>query len=113
MAEMSLAVADVKLWAATIISALERSGIATVPLIQPYYHTAIGNIFDLTKDAEWGVGDVVDDIADLRSEIASYTANEGMVLWHALEHLQGVLGLLVHAAEATGTVAFLDNGGEA
>ncbi|MPT24020.1 MAG: hypothetical protein E2577_14170 [Starkeya sp.] len=112
MAEMSLAVADIKIWSETILSAMERSGITEVPLTKQYYHSAIGDIFDLSKDAEWGVGDVLDDIADLRSEVASYAAHEGMMLWHALEHLQGILGFLAHTTEETGTVAFLNDDGE-
>ena len=113
MAEHSLAIAEVKIWAETLFSALERSGITTVPINDQYYRAVAGNIFDLSENDEWGVGDVCDDICDLRSAMADYNANEGMVLWDALEHLQGIVGFLAHTAESTGTVAFLKNDGEA
>jgi len=113
MGQQFLEVQEVRTWVNTILDAMEQAGISSMPLDKQYYHTLLGpdEAFDLSKPPGLGVSDLHDDVLDLRNEVQSYGANEGMQLHHALVHLQGVVGFLAVASD--GVVAFLNESEEA
>ncbi|MFK8252614.1 hypothetical protein [Ancylobacter terrae] len=112
MGEQFLDIAEVKAWADTILAAMERAGIASVPLDQQYYHAFVGvdAAFDMAKAADMGVGDLQRDLDGLRKQLAGQRSGEDLDLSQALERLQAIIGYLAHASG--GTVASRDDGEE-
>lgn len=108
MNETALTISEVKNWVEAIFEAMERADVTSIPVEERHYwQVHSSDAFEFKDRPDPVVGDVFDDIHDLRSEVTNFRANEGMVLWHALDHLSGILTFL--AANSGGTVVFLDN----
>jgi hypothetical protein len=53
--------------------------------------------FNLYEDASPLVGDLAEDLEDLRTEVTNLRAGEHVIFWHAFDHLSGLLKFIASA----------------
>jgi hypothetical protein len=80
-----------------LFARLEQGGVQQVSVKNPHYWTIFADAaFDLEKPPEPVIGDVFDDLRDVRRDAGTPEA-EAVILWHAFHHLSGLMLFLANA----------------
>lgn len=89
-----LTIAELRDWSAAIFDAVEASGVKHLDVEGRWY-------WSLPSDQVWGasppkaeMGDLADDMADIRRNLADDAETRAAYPWHALDHFMGVLTCL-------------------
>jgi hypothetical protein len=76
---------------------LEQHGVRQVSVTSRDYWTIFADeAFSLDQPPELVVGDVLDDLRDVRKD-AGATRDEAVAFWHAFHHLSGLMLFLANA----------------
>lgn len=99
MGDLTLHVDDLRRVANRIFTAVERSYGSSIDLDEDYYwHLDVDDAYDMSAAPTINlVGQVTDDVAELRAFIASDDDTIDS-LWHELNHLIGVLRVIERQA---------------
>ena len=77
---------------------LAKAGIEHVPVNQNFYWTiAADAAFTSIEPPSPSMGDILDDLSDLRSEVVDQTPETTAIIWHAFEHLSGLMKFVAYA----------------
>ena len=86
-----------------LFARLEREGVRSVYVASPHYCTVFADdAFGMDKAPDLVIGDVLDDLRDLRRD-ADASADNGFTPWHAFHHLSGLM-LMIAAADMRGSL---------
>ena len=100
--QVDIPISELRSWTNMVFDALEARDFKSLKLEHDYYWTAL-EPFDLLKQAEFGCGQLYDDYDDLKSEIESYISTgedtNGLIHFHAIEHLAGIMNYLAFRSE--------------
>jgi len=94
----SINVAELRELADCLFRGLEEAGVDRIAVIQNLYWTVVPDrAFNLYEDASPLVGDLAEDLEDLRAEVANLRTGEYVIFWHAFDHLSGLLKFIASA----------------
>jgi hypothetical protein len=86
---------EIRAWFTAALDAVERNNGSDVELPHAYYWTIFArDAFDVSVKPEPTLGDVSDDVADIRQDVEAPVEERAVYAWHILEHLGGVLSSL-------------------
>jgi len=110
-AEKSIELSELKALTNRLFETLEQAGIDRIPVTQNLYWTVFASeAFGSGEPPQATMGDVLDDLADLRSEVMNEDP-ETTIAWHAFEHLSGLMKFIAHADLDGGLTSSLTNSG--
>ena len=92
----TIALAEIKSLAVRLFAALEERGLTHAKVPNPQYWTVSLDAFE-TDQPEPTLGDVWDDLHDLKGEIVREGDEHEMIIWHAFHHLSGLTQLISNA----------------
>lgn len=94
---MSLSLSEIRTLANQTFDALEAGGTQALQSNSgQYWRLDSTEAWDLSRTPEAMVGDLREDIGDLHADVTSADHSTGLVAWHTLDHLIGVLTALSH-----------------
>lgn len=86
---------------------LEEAGIDRIGVTKEHYWTVFPNAaFSADQLASPVLGNVANDLSDLRAEVANLNAGEFVSFWHAFHHLSGLLKLIAFTDMEGGLEAY-------
>lgn len=110
--ESTIDVRELKELSSRVLDALLENGIEKIEVDQPqYWAVDPQDSFRLSRAPDLLVGNVWDDLGDLRVEVEGSVAD--LSVWHACDHLAGLIKLVAAAdlRRETGAVAAEEQGG--
>jgi len=111
--QTSIELCELKALTSRLFETLEHAGIDRIPVKQNLYWTVfVSEAFGSGEPPQATMGDVLDDLADLRSEVMNQDPETTLIAWHAFEHLFGLMKFVAHADLDGGLTAPLANSGE-
>ena len=92
----TISLSEVKSLAVRLFEALEQRGLTHAKVPNPQYWTVSLEALE-TDQPEPTLGDVWDDLHDLRAEAARHDRNHEISIWHAFHHLSGLTQFISNA----------------
>jgi hypothetical protein len=93
----SIQLGEMKGFTDRLFDTLRRSGVESLSVPQNFYWTVhSSDAFALAEAPAPTMGDIWDDLADLRWELVD-TPDEAVTLWHACDHLAGLFKAIASA----------------
>jgi hypothetical protein len=93
----SIQLSEIKGFTDRLFDILRRSGIESVSVPQNFYWTVhSSDAFASAEPPAPTMGDIWDDLADLKWELVG-TPDEAVSLWHACDHLAGLMKAIASA----------------
>ena len=92
----TIALSEIKSLALKLFDAVEAKGVTHVKVPSPQYWTVSPDAFE-AEQPEALLGDVWDDLQDLRLELIPEDDERELSIWHAFHHLSGLMELIAHA----------------
>jgi hypothetical protein len=95
MSGIVLSISEIRSWVTATLDAVEHKWGPQVELPSTFYWaTNFREAFDLNARLEPTMGDLADDVSDIRKDLAGEIEERVLTAWHTLEHLKGILGAL-------------------
>ncbi|MEI5677529.1 MULTISPECIES: hypothetical protein [unclassified Mesorhizobium] len=96
--EKSIELSELKALTNRLFESLEQAGIDRIPVKQNLYWTVfVSEAFGSAEPPQATMSDVLDDLADLRSEVVGQSSETTLIAWHAFEHLSGLMKFVAQA----------------
>jgi hypothetical protein len=95
MAE-TIALSEIKSLAVRLFETLEERGFTHAKVPNPQYWTVSLDAFE-TDQPQPTMGDVWDDLHDLKGEMAPEDDEHEVIIWHAFHHLSGLTQFISNA----------------
>lgn len=95
MAPQYIDTAEIGRLASRLFDLLEKRGATQVRVEDPRYWAVLPDAREPVKAPSPVMGDVMDDLTDLRAEAAEVA--ELLVVWHAFNHLAGLIRMIARA----------------
>jgi hypothetical protein len=96
--QTSIELSELKALTNRLFETLEQAGVDRIPVTQNQYWTVfVSEAFGSGEAPEPTMSDVLDDLADLRSEVMQEDPETTLVAWHAFEHLSGLMKFVARA----------------
>ncbi|NGN40661.1 hypothetical protein G6N74_06255 [Mesorhizobium sp. CGMCC 1.15528] len=110
--EKSIELSELKALTNRLFESLEHAGVDRIPVTQNQYWTVfVSEAFGSAEPPQATMSDVLDDLADLRSEVTDEDQETTLIAWHAFEHLSGLMKFVAHADLDGSLTAPLANSG--
>jgi hypothetical protein len=93
--ETVITISDIRALANRLCDVLENNGQTAVRVTNRHYWTIFVDDAFSAQEPHPVLGDVIDDFADARQELSP--EKEFPVIWHAADHLAGLIQLIGHA----------------
>ena len=92
----------------SLFGELAKAGVEHIDVPQYYRTVQVLNAFAADADAEATLGDLWDDLHDLKLDV-SRPDDEVVIFWHASEHLAGLIKAIAYA-DLEGRLSFIQQG---
>lgn len=96
MSGHSIELSEVKSLTIQLFDMLQARGVSHINVPSDQYWTVSLDAFQVDKP-EPMLGSILDDISDLKGEIAPVDDQYEPIIWHAFHHLSGLMQLISHA----------------
>jgi len=111
MGAITVSVVEIRNWFGAALDTVERNHGPEVQLEQlPYWQVASPDAFDLSVAPELIVGDLADDVNDIRKDVGVPVDERSIYAWHLLDHLKGVLVALSASEHPGGFPSHISEG---
>ncbi len=103
-ASQSIDLTELRRLSDALFARLEREGVRRVNVASPHYWTVFADdAFGIDTTPDLVIGDVLDDLRDLRRDAGTAAGDEAFTPWHAFHHLSGLM-LMIAAADMQGAL---------